>query len=111
MAAIYPSDPNPQITPIAKSEKKDSFLNDSRANTLDRCTSINDIFVADIASRIATEVWVKAAGFIIKKSALIFCIISTISNSLLLWIISTSRSSFFASSEICLLISAKEALP
>ena len=56
MAAIYPSDPNPLITPIAKSEKKDSFLNDSRANTLDRCTSINDVFVADIASRIATEV-------------------------------------------------------
>ncbi len=46
------------------SDKYEDFLNSSRENTFDKCTSIKGICVPNSASRSAMLVWVNAPGLI-----------------------------------------------
>src|SRR3989338_426288 len=76
------------MTPTARSEKNDSLRNASRANTLERCTSMNGMATAASASRKATLVWVNAAGLMTMNcvpSARACCTRSTSAASELLW--------------------------
>src|SRR3989338_1723317 len=76
------------MTPTARSEKNDSLRNASRANTLERCTSMNGMATAASASRKATLVWVNAAGLMTMNcvpSVRACCTRSTSAASALLW--------------------------